>query len=1411
MEEGRKRRGSLWRWALGVGLLLALLPLGLAMLARTPYMLEYARQEAERALRSELGLTGVFEDIDVEPRTLTFVARHITLDHPRHGRLVEAEALRIRPSFWALLSGHIDFHNITIQRASVWLKVRGNKLVNGPALPEVETDSSLDLPFNTLRVEHSRLFVDAAEHGTVELSDISLTLDSTRPDILGLNVQAPSGSLRRGADAHVEPIEGLEVRARLTETQLALDVLRLHNPDFAVALRKTTLQLPAAKETWPCPSHGVLRICGLFDGELEASVQLDKLAALSLPVTLPPLTGRVLVKGQVRNTKDGLHADAKVDLANVALDQYGFGETVHVNAKLAHDRVRFDGIAELIHHGGKVELEGALGLGHGLPLDVHMRVLDIEFAKLMDELGVGPNAIVEWTLGGNIELHGTLDPLLLQGPLRMPTRDFHILRDAYYTHPHHHVLAVGAANLSGNVTIKPQGILLSNVDATLRHSKLHVSDVLLGFDNQLRVRAAAEWLDLRDVTPLVDFPIAGRGAFDVHVDGTFDAPQVGGHLRVAEFAFGTFPFGDVESDFVLERNVQAVRFPLMVAKKGASRYSARDFVMDFNDRRLLIETALSLDHFALRDFYHVFHYETDDRYKPFQALVSGGAHVRYTLDFPGDGRNGTMHADADLAIDEADISGFHFSGGQAIGSWHWRDHTQGYRSGQLEIERFSLRKGQGTVNISGAMGYGGKLDMVVVGDRIALRDTEGVGTRLAGLGGTYGVTGTIKGLAALPRFELDVSATGLSYDGELLGDVRSYVRLTDQSDPYIRDALSWPAGHAPSEAVCPHAREGLARGHWPEDPPLSTADGLLPALDAPMAFIVCGGGLGGRIAFDLAFGRTSVYPVRGELRARDLPLAKFLPRRALAATSGSLSGVVHLTDGALFAPETLAGSVYLDKVAVGAAGVVVENEQPIAASFEHGQLAIQQAAFMGPGSEVKIEGGVSLASGLGLNLSGSVDLGILPSFAREVRDVSGSMQLAVKLSGPLDHPAVFGQARVDAANLHLGAAPFPIDSVDGRVTFSAERVLIDRVHARVLSGDVTLQGVAALEGRGLGSFRLEVTADRLSATPREGVEVGFGGRGELSWKQGDRLPKLAGNLRLGRTRYTRPIMAGPILQDLAKSNRADVDTYDPELDHVALDLRVTQSEPTHVENNLIQAEIAIDDGKEPFRLLGTDQRFGVLGAMDIRQGTFRVRDRPFSISDGEITFGNAARIEPRFEMHAETEVRRNVELGQLLWHVGLHASGTPDAFQFELTSDPYLSQDDIALLLAVGMTHVELAQLQTSTLTSTAAFEALAAVTGVEREVQRALPAIDDVHIASSYSPRTQRTEPQLHLGKRIADRVRLNATTALSQSRDFSTGLEYQISNKTSVGAIYNTKTKMSASQLGDVGVDLKWRLEFD
>jgi translocation and assembly module TamB len=118
-----------------------------------------------------------------------------------------------------------------------------------------------------------------------------------------------------------------------------------------------------------------------------------------------------------------------------------------------------------------------------------------------------------------------------------------------------------------------------------------------------------------------------------------------------------------------------------------------------------------------------------------------------------------------------------------------------------------------------------------------------------------------------------------------------------------------------------------------------------------------------------------------------------------------------------------------------------------------------------------------------------------------------------------------------------------------------------------------------------------------------------------------------------------------------------------------------------------------------------------------------------------------------------TDIRRGGELSVVNWHVTLQAKGSADAFKLSASSDPYLSEEDIALLLTIGMTRSEVEQSQTGDLAGTAALEALSSVTGVNQEVKRAMPAVDDVRLTGAYSDVSRRSEPQITVGKRLADR----------------------------------------------------------
>ena len=1392
--------GGVTIWVFLSAFALGALSLCLAGLARSPATRDWVREQLSAVIARELGVRATFSDVDLVPQSFSVMARGISLDHPDGGRLLDAAELRIRPSWRSLLSGQLDLNVVSVDRATLWLKLRDGQLVNAPTLPETSSadEDELDLPLNVFSLRHARVVIDAEPDATAEFSDIDVELASGHDGVIGVRAIVGSGFVHHArGDEHLLKAE---VRATVSKRQLAIEYASVETADASLAVQQASLNFPLLEAP--------------YRGQVDANLSLAATARLPAVGALPDLRGEVSVSGQVAGRGKEPRVDAEVALRRVYIDGFGLGEQVVVQVQADAERIEYNAVFDAVDDGGQLVIDGELALKEpGAPLRAEARVDHVAFAKLMKQLGVSDNAIVDWDLNGRFELAGTTSPLQLRGAMHFDTRAFHITRDAYHQRPQKSILFIERALLDGGVRVTEAGISFIDVDATLPHSRLEVAEVLLGFDNALRVRAQGTGVDLRDVSPLVDFDLDGQGNFAVQVLGTFTAPVVAGNAHFKRFAFADFPFGDITTDYHLERDSQAVRFTDAVIVKNDSRYHTDSLFMDFSAGRLLIESQLRFEPLVMKDFYKIFHYDQDERFESYQGYMEGPVAVRYTLGFPGDKLSGTLLVDLDVDVPEAILDGYRFEHGHFDGSWHWFDHEKGYEGGVLTVRRLDMKKGAGTVHVSGQMRRGGTLDFVVLGDRVHIKDTEGLSERMVGLSGAYGVTGTVRGTLSRPRADLDLLGSGLRFDGKPLGLSRAYVRLTDKQDPWIIEAGQWTEAER-EQAPCGHGRYGLWSGVWPADPPLRVQGGFEPALEQPMAFVMCGSAIGGQLVVDMALGRTAIIPLRGRLTFNDLDIGRFLPKvQHQAATSGTVTGTLDFDDGGALEPTGLGGKLYLSSLQAGQLSLKLSNDGPISLRFGHGSMEVEHAALVGPSSHLRLQGGGSTRSGLSLTVDGGVDLALLSPFVGQLTSAEGRLELKFNLAGSLSAPKVYGKAQLSDAAFAVEGLPTPITGVRGDVVFSEHRVLVENFNAHVSGGDLRMSGSAALAGRGLGSYQLRLAVSDMHLRPKEQIDMRFGGEGLLAWQEGERLPKLTGTLRLHRLFYGRDIQIGQSLQDIYRADRAEVATYAPDNDHLEVDLLIEETRPLRIENNLIEADLVLDKSRQPFRIVGTDQRVGVLGNMSVRRGSLRFRGTTFDVREGEVRFADPTRVVPAFDLRAVTDVRRKGRLGQDQWHIVLHAWGSRDEFRWELSSDPHLSEDDIALMLTVGMTHAELAQLETGELTSTAALEALATVTGVEREVKRALPTIDEFRVQSgyTYSESRIRTEPQLYIGKRIADRVRLSATTGVGQTRDFRAGVELQVSDKTSVQAVYSNQNATSASQLSDVGVDLKWRLEFD
>jgi translocation and assembly module TamB len=330
------------------------------------------------------------------------------------------------------------------------------------------------------------------------------------------------------------------------------------------------------------------------------------------------------------------------------------------------------------------------------------------------------------------------------------------------------------------------------------------------------------------------------------------------------------------------------------------------------------------------------------------------------------------------------------------------------------------------------------------------------------------------------------------------------------------------------------------------------------------------------------------------------------------------------------------------------------------------------------------------------------------------------------------------------------------------------------------------------------------------------------------WRSGDTsqraLPKITGDVTVRSFEYARPIVMSADLATLAqRGKQTQFDLYDPADDVVDFNLSLHSTVPLKIHNNLADAELLIDD--QGLEFAGTNQRFGARGLLRLKPGgRIRLRRNEFEVKQGFVRFDDLTHIAPQVDVTAVTDYRRYSELSGAnsassgstsasggKWLITMHAYGDADKLRIDLTSDPVLAQDDIFLLLTVGLTRAELDQARSASAGESVALEALGTLTGADRAVTEAVPIIDEFRFGSSYSSRTGRTEPTVTIGKRLAERIRANVTSGVAESREVRSNVEWNLSPNVSVESSYDNVNDISSSSLGNLGADIRWSLEFE
>jgi translocation and assembly module TamB len=1444
-------------------------PLGLAAFLTSEPAARWAAAQTSSALQRELGLAATFE-VKVRLLPLRLAIENLKVPASDGGSpFLTAKSASITPRFFSLLAGKLDLGDIEIDQPDARIVLRQGKLANlRYRLPETKskTERPKTSPLGSLSIGEGRFKIDV-DGVQVETDAIDLDVFAEPGNSFELALRAGTTRIDRSHANLTKALYGEPPPPAVSheEDSLCRLDLRLHYEPGTVLLRRLSLlgnaDLSSLPGTRPgCELEGEDRpgqvLARLSQVRLmldeDAPPRIDGHVVVRAPLPLvnrfvkaAPLLGFVAFAGDVR--WDGAHklpgVQGKVSGGNVTIGSTRIAEKLDFDVNLQDDAV-FVPHFYMRFADGDVNLYSAhlQPFAPGVPISAEkVDGKGMTLHAMMRDLGVSPEAWVHWNLTTTkvTKIGGTLNPVKVDAELFAETHEFELFDKGYKQPTRSHMIGIKSPiTVRSRIGVRPNAFEIYDAKTEFGNSAMLAKLVSISFSGDVTLDVdTLTRLDLADISPLTNIPLSGRAKIDAKMVMPDGDPTLTGNVKIDDLVMGGFPVGSIESGKV-KFQLLYVEFMDLIAKKGGSTYRAPSARLDFGTKAgVLVNVNAKSDALDLRDFFSMWHFDEDPRFDDVKGKVGLEAQVRYVFGGPEDKcGGGILQSKGRLKVLDLEVFGERYDGGESEYDLTWFDRDATIQGVDLDVPSITLRKGPGLILGSFGLRRGARVSGTLTGTEVPLAKLDSLPPLLRATDGRVTASGALSG--TLDELALTARAK------------ISELRLGRATFPPSDLSVTLEPIHEEVKPI------GTSKCGLPIYPPLDPS--AYAADKAAGVFHTDGQLLGGQIQLeDVSVTRQAKKSVTGKVHFKSFNIgaaAELVPQLALSDVrpTGTLSGSVTIDHYDMDEPRSASGTAQLRELRAEYAGYRLRV--PPGASLlglDRGKLDLgalvlevntprgQAVTFDVSGKVDKIGQGAEADVSFGLRaLPLATMLGVVPRVERAEGMVSGKLSL----QGPLSAPRYQGGFALSGGEVTLHGLTTPISDIDLAVSLVGSEINIVRGNARIGAGTVQLKGGAPLHGFELGGANVSITARNLAIPGANGIRgaadadlvANFQGGGADGGER--KLPRLSGNVTLKSFEYRRPVTMTADISTLAqRGKRSEFEAYDPNDDAVELDIRVLSERSLKLQNNLVEAELLLDE--QGLELSGTNARYGLRGEVGIKPGgRIKLRRSDFEIKEGHVRFDDVTRIAPRVDVTAVTEYRRyntassTASSGSSMgasssatpggststaqggrFRITMHAHGDADKLKIDLTSDPALAQDDIFLLITVGLTRAELDQAQSASVGESVALEALGTLTGADRAVTDAVPIIDELRFGSAYSSRTGRTEPTITIGKRLAERIRANVTSGVAESREIRSNVEWQLSPRVSVEGSYDNVNDISSSSLGNLGADVRWRMEFE
>jgi hypothetical protein len=511
----------------------------------------------------------------------------------------------------------------------------------------------------------------------------------------------------------------------------------------------------------------------------------------------------------------------------------------------------------------------------------------------------------------------------------------------------------------------------------------------------------------------------------------------------------------------------------------------------------------------------------------------------------------------------------------------------------------------------------------------------------------------------------------------------------------------------------------------------------------------------------LRFSRTSIDPYVRLLEPRLSPFTTVV-------ASGGFRVVGPLRDSARLSAQ---GSI--EDVDLRLFDYHLKNDGPIVLSLKDDVARVEKLRVVGEGTTLELVGDARLSEDrMRVRALGDANLSLLQGFFRDIRS-SGSAKVQAEITGPTRGPVITGSAVLTDGRLRYFGLPHSIDGVNGRVEFDAAGLRIDTLGGRMGGGEVRFGGRIGIRDGTLESYNLTAVGRDMRIRYPEGfrsqVDTDLALRGPVG------APVLTGTVHVKDALFIKSVdTEGTGLFGLAASAGPAAATPNaaPSGFPLRFDLKIDAPSALRIDSPSARLVSSAD-----LTLRGTYDRPSLMGRADIDRGELLLEGNRYVVTRGAIEFTNPTRIDPFFDIEAETRARAP---GQT-YRVTFRASGTRDRFAWDFSSDPPLSTVDILAMLFGDLRDPRDAELSALRLRDQTEQELLVAratrllanpISSEVGKVVRKTFGVDTVQITPSLgdfsSLQSARLNPtaRLTIGKRLSNRLFVTYAQPLTSSR---------------------------------------------